>query len=113
MRVNLVRVIARAPRVVSITRVPEAGVSIVEHVARARRVARRSIDSDDDVRLFDLDARAQLGEYAPFANSVVTSAVDPLPGTSRSAKWQGDAWTPTATSSGQARSISPGRRHRA
>lgn len=77
MRVNLVRVISRAPRVESITRLPEAGVSI-SSMSLARDGSRASvIDQEGDVRLFDLDARSQLGEYAPFANSVVTSAVDP------------------------------------
>jgi WD40 repeat protein len=77
MRVNLVRVISRAPRMVSITRIPEAGVS-TSSMSLGQDGSRASvIDSDGDVRLFDLDARTQLGEYAPFANSVVTSAVDP------------------------------------
>ncbi len=38
------------------------------------------IDSDHDVRLFDLDDRSQLGEYSPFGRKVVTSAVDPVSG---------------------------------
>ncbi len=80
MRVNLLRVIARAPRMVSITRVPETGVS-VSSMSLAHDGMRASvIDSDDDMRLFDLEARSQLGEYAPFANAVVASAVDPASG---------------------------------
>lgn len=80
MRVNLVRVISRAPQVVSITRVPDATVSITS-MSLAQDGSRASvIDSDDDVRLLDLSARSQLGEYSPSANSVVTSAIDPQSG---------------------------------
>ncbi|POH65125.1 MULTISPECIES: BTAD domain-containing putative transcriptional regulator [Cryobacterium] len=80
-RVNLVRVFARAPRLTSIIRIQEDGVaaksmSVAENGTRAA-----VIDSDDDVRLFDLDSRSQLGEYGPFGGNVVSSAVDPASGT--------------------------------
>jgi DNA-binding SARP family transcriptional activator/WD40 repeat protein len=79
-RVNLVRVFSRAPRLTSITRMPEDGVvplsmSLSEDGARAS-----VIDSDHDVRLFDLNDRSQLGEYSPFFKVVVTSAIDPTTG---------------------------------
>ena len=39
------------------------------------------IDNDQaTVRLFDLDARTQLGEYSPSGRNVVTSAIDPVTG---------------------------------
>ena len=45
------------------------------------------IDSDEQgvrgVRLFDLDARTQLGEYSPSGRNVVTSAIDPVTGRGR------------------------------
>ncbi|WP_342001484.1 hypothetical protein MRBLWH7_001875 [Microbacterium sp. LWH7-1.2] len=79
-RVNLVRVISRAPRLTSIIRMPEDGVvplsmSLAEDGARAS-----VIDSDHDVRLFDLDDRSQLTEYSPFFKTVGTSAIDPITG---------------------------------
>ncbi|MEU1970948.1 WD40 repeat domain-containing protein [Microbacterium sp. NPDC019599] len=79
-RVNLVRVISRAPRLTSITRIPEVGVaagsmSLAEDGTRAS-----VIDSDGVVRLFDLDDRSQLAEYGPFFKIVVTSAIDPVTG---------------------------------
>ena len=79
-RVNLVRVISRAPRLTSIIRIPEEGVA-AESMSLAEDGTRASvIDSDHDVRLFDLDARSQLGEYSPFGGMLVTSAVDPISG---------------------------------
>ena len=79
MRMNLIRVISRAPRLQSVARVPE-GESI-SSMALARDGSQVSvIDDDGDVRLFDLDARLQLGEYAPFGRSVVSSAIDPVAG---------------------------------
>ena len=64
------------------------------------------IDSDHDVRLFDLDDRSQLGEYSPFGRMVVTSAVDPVSGRSRSARHPTPAPRPAATSGERERSIS-------
>ena len=79
-RVNLVRVFSRAPRVTSIIRIQEDGVAPVS-MSLAEDGARASvIDSDHDVRLFDLDDRSQLVEYAPFGKMLVTSAVDPVTG---------------------------------
>ncbi|WP_421741538.1 BTAD domain-containing putative transcriptional regulator [Cellulomonas sp.] len=79
-RVNLVRVISRAPRLTSIVRIPEDGVAAVS-MSLAEVGSRASvIDSDHDLRLFDLDDRSQLGEYSPFGKTVVTSAVDPVSG---------------------------------
>jgi len=79
-RVNLVRVISRAPRLTSIIRIPEDGVA-AESMSLAEDGTRAAvIDSDHDVRLFDLDARSQLGEYSPFGGMLVTSAVDPVSG---------------------------------
>ncbi|WP_104163207.1 BTAD domain-containing putative transcriptional regulator [Cryobacterium sp. N22] len=79
-RVNLVRVFARAPRLTSIIRIQEDGVA-AESMSIAENGTRASvIDSDDDVRLFDLDNGSQLGEYGPFGGNLVTSAVDPASG---------------------------------
>ena len=79
-RVNLVRVFSSAPRVTSITRIPEDGVAAASMSLAADGTRASVIDSDNDVRLFDLDDRSQLGEYAPFFKIVVTSAVDPVTG---------------------------------
>ncbi len=79
-RVNLVRVLSSAPRVTSITRIQEDGVAAAS-MSLAEDGPRASvIDGDHDVRLFDLENRSQLGEYAPFFKMVVTSAVDPVTG---------------------------------
>ena len=80
-RVNLVRVLSRAPRVTSIMRIPEVGVAATGMSLAADGVRASVIDSDHDVHLFDLDDRSQLGEYAPIGRRVVTSAVDPVTGT--------------------------------
>lgn len=79
-RVNLVRVISRAPRLTSVIRIPEDGVAAVSMSLAEDGTRASVIDSDHDVRLFDLDDRSQLGEYAPFFKKVVTSAVDPVSG---------------------------------
>ncbi|WP_166791661.1 BTAD domain-containing putative transcriptional regulator [Cryobacterium frigoriphilum] len=79
-RGNLVRVISRAPRLTSVIRIPEEGVAAVS-MSLAQDGTRASvIDSDHDVRLFDLNDRSQLGEYSPFSRTVLTSAVDPVSG---------------------------------
>ena len=79
-RVNLVRVFSRAPRLTSIIHIQEDGVTPVS-MSLAEDGARASvIDSDHDVRLFDLDDRSQLAEYSPFFKMVVTSAIDPVTG---------------------------------
>jgi len=79
-RGNLTRVISSAPRVTSITRIQEDGVGVAS-MSLANDGTRASvIDGEDDVRLFGLDDRSQLGEYAPFFKIVVTSAVDPVTG---------------------------------
>ena len=80
-RTNLVRVFARAPRVTSITRIQEDGVTPAS-MSLAKNGTRASvIDSDDDLRLFDLANRSQLGEYSPFGGMVAATAVDPVSGT--------------------------------
>ena len=79
-RVNLVRVISRAPRLTSIIRIPEDGVAAVSMSLAEDGTRASVIDSDHDVRLFDLDDRSQLGEYSPFGRMMVTSAVDPVSG---------------------------------
>ena len=79
-RVNLVRVISRAPRLTSMIRIPEDGVAAVSMSLAEDGTRASVIDSDHDVRLFDLDDRSQLGEYSPFGKMVVTSAVDPVSG---------------------------------
>lgn len=79
-RVNLVRVISRAPRLTSVIRIPDDGVAAVSMSLAEDGTRASVIDSDHDVRLFDLDDRSQLGEYSPFSNAVVTSAVDPVSG---------------------------------
>ncbi len=79
-RVNLVRVFSRAPRLTSIIHIQEDGVAPVS-MSLAEDGARASvIDSNHDVRLFDLDDRSQLAKYAPFDRIVVTSAIDPVTG---------------------------------
>lgn len=79
-RVNLTRVISRAPRLTSITRIPEAGVGALSMSLSKDGTRASVVDSDQDVRLFDLDDRSQIGEYSPFSSMVVTSAVDPVSG---------------------------------
>ena len=79
-RLNLVRVISRAPHLTSIIHIPEDEMAAL-NMSLAEDGNRASvIDSDQGVRLFDLDARAQLGEYSPSGTSVVTSAIDPITG---------------------------------
>lgn len=79
-RVNLVRVISRAPRLTSVIRIPEDGVAAVSMSLAEDGTRASVIDSDHDVRLFDLDDRSQLGEYSPFFKRMLTSAVDPVSG---------------------------------
>ena len=79
-RVNLVRVFSRAPRLTSIIRIQEDGVTPVSMSLAEDGTRASVIDSDHDVRLFDLDDRSQLAEYAPFSRLVVTSAIDPVTG---------------------------------
>lgn len=79
-RVNLVRVISRAPRLTTITRIPEAGVAAASMSLAEDGTRASVIDSDHDLRLFDLDDRSQLGEYSPFGRMMLTSAVDPVSG---------------------------------
>ena len=79
-RVNLVRVISRAPRLTSIIRIPEDGVGAASMSLSEDGTRASVIDSNHDVRLFDLDDRSQLAEYSPFFKTVVTSAVDPVSG---------------------------------
>ena len=79
-RVNLVRVISRAPRLTSMIRIPEDGVAAASMSLAEDGTRASVIDSDHDVRLFDLDDRSQLGEYSPFAKMMLTSAVDPVSG---------------------------------
>ena len=80
-RLNLVRIISRAPRVTSVVQMPD-GEAVPISMSLAEDGTRASvIDSDHDVRLLDLDDRSQLGEYAPIGRKVMTSAVDPVSGT--------------------------------
>jgi WD40 repeat protein len=79
-RVNLVRVISRAPRLTSVTRIPEDGVAAASMSLAEDGTRASVIDSDHDLRLFDLDDRSQLGEYSPFSKRMLTSAVDPVSG---------------------------------
>ncbi len=58
-RVNLVRVISRAPRVTSIFHIQEEGVAPVSMSLAEDGTRASVIDSDDDVRLLDLDARSR------------------------------------------------------
>lgn len=78
-RVNLVGVLSRAPRLTSIIHIQDGvtpvSMSLAEDGARAS-----VIDSDHDVRLFDLADRSQVAEYAPFFKMVVASAIDPVTG---------------------------------
>lgn len=80
-RVNLTRVFSSAPRLTSITRVQEDGVGFASMSLATDGTRASVIDSEDDVRLFDLADRSQLGEYGPFFKTVLTSAVDPRTGT--------------------------------
>ena len=79
-RGNLTRVISSAPRVTSITHIQEDAVGVASMSLATDGTRASVIDSEDDVRLFDLDDRSQLREYAPFFKIVVTSAVDPATG---------------------------------
>ncbi|MET0781140.1 MAG: BTAD domain-containing putative transcriptional regulator [Microbacterium sp.] len=80
-RTNLTRLFSIAPRVTNITRVPEDGPGIASMSLAANGTRASVVDSEHVVRLFDLEDRTQLGEYAPFFKMVVTSAVDPVTGT--------------------------------
>lgn len=79
-RVTLVRVLSRAPRLTSIIHIPQDGVAAASMSLAEDGTRASVIDSDHDVRLFDLDDRSQLGEYSPFGSNVVTSAIDPVTG---------------------------------
>ena len=63
-RLNLVRVISREPRVTSIIHIPEDEVAALSMSLAEDGTRASVIDSDQGVRLFDLDARTQLGEYS-------------------------------------------------
>ncbi|WP_109211941.1 MULTISPECIES: BTAD domain-containing putative transcriptional regulator [Microbacterium] len=77
-RVNLVRVLSRAPRVVSIFRTDEPAPISMSLGADGVRAS--VIDVDADLRLFDLQDRSQLGEYSPFGGTMLASALDPASG---------------------------------
>ncbi|MFE5671503.1 BTAD domain-containing putative transcriptional regulator [Agromyces sp. NPDC056523] len=85
-RLNLVRVISRAPRLTSIIHIPEDEVAALSMSLSEDGTRASVIDSDQGVRLFDLDDRTQLGEYSPPGEIVdpgrivVTSAIDPVTG---------------------------------
>jgi DNA-binding SARP family transcriptional activator len=79
-RTNLVRVFSRAPRVTSITRIQEDGVTPASMSLAESGTRASVIDSDDDLRLLDLASRSQLGEYSPIGGKVATTAVDPVSG---------------------------------
>ena len=79
-RVNLVRVFSRAPRLTSIIRIPEDAVGAASMSLSGDGTRASVIDSNNDVRLFDLEDRSQLAEYSPFFNTVVTSSFDPVSG---------------------------------
>ena len=64
-RLNLVRVISRAPRLTSIIHIPEDGVAALSMSLSEDGTRASVIDSDQGVRLFDLNDRTQLGEYSP------------------------------------------------
>ncbi|MDQ0673158.1 DNA-binding SARP family transcriptional activator [Pseudarthrobacter siccitolerans] len=80
-RTNLVRVFSRAPHVTSITRFTDEGVTPVSMSLEKDGTRVSVIDSDDDLRLFDLADRSPLGEYSPFGGKVAATAVDPVTGT--------------------------------
>ncbi len=79
-RLNLVRVLSRAPRVTSIFHIPGDAVPVTSMslAEDGRRVS--VVDGDDDVVLLDLGGGSPLGEYSPFASVVATSAIDPASG---------------------------------
>ena len=79
-RLNLVRVISRAPHLASIIHIPDEGVAALSMSLAEDGTRASVIDSDQGVRLFDLDARSQLGEYSPSGRTVVSSAIDPVTG---------------------------------
>ncbi|WP_026550855.1 hypothetical protein [Arthrobacter sp. Br18] len=60
-RVNLVRVFSSAARVTSVIRIREDGVAPASMSLSDNGTRASVIDSDDDVRLLDLDNRSQLG----------------------------------------------------
>lgn len=80
-RANLMHVFSRAPRLTSVTHLQEDGVALASMSLAEDGTMASVIDSDDGVRLFDLDDRSQLGEYSPFGRTVLTSALDPVAGT--------------------------------
>jgi WD40 repeat protein len=80
-RTNLVRVFTRAPRVTSITRIQEAGVTPASMSLEEDGTRAAVIDSDDDLRLLDLASQSQLGDYSPIGGIVAATAVDPVSGT--------------------------------
>ncbi|WP_457962671.1 hypothetical protein M1E17_14220 [Arthrobacter sp. D1-29] len=80
-RTNLVRVFARAPRITSITRIQEDGVTPASMSLEKNGTRASVIDSDDDLRLFDLANRSQLGDYSPTGGMMAATAVDPVSGT--------------------------------
>ncbi|WP_341850259.1 BTAD domain-containing putative transcriptional regulator [Microbacterium sp. CFBP9034] len=79
-RLNLVRVISREPRVTSILHIPDEGVAALSMSLAEDGTRASVIDSEQGVRLFDLDARTQLGEYSPSGQRVMASAIDPATG---------------------------------
>ena len=79
-RVNLGRVFSRAPRLTSIIHIQDDGFAPVSMSLAEDGTRASVIDSDHDVRLFDLDDRSQLARYGPFDRMVVTSAIDPVTG---------------------------------
>ena len=79
-RLNLVRVISRAPHLASIIHIPDEGMAALSMSLAEDGTRASVIDSDKGVRLFDLDARSQLGEYSPSGRAVVSSAIDPVTG---------------------------------
>lgn len=79
-RVNLVRVFSRAPRLTSIFRIPEDAGAAASMSLSGDGTRASVIDSDNDVRVFDLEDRSQLAEYSPFFHTVVASAFDPVSG---------------------------------
>ncbi|HEX5729780.1 BTAD domain-containing putative transcriptional regulator, partial [Microbacterium sp.] len=79
-RINLVRVLSRAPRATGIIHLQDDGVTPVRMSLSEDGTRASVIDSDHDVRLLDLEDGSQLGEYSPFWRLVVTSDVDPVSG---------------------------------
>jgi WD40 repeat protein len=78
-RLNLARVLSRAPRVTGVMRVGQDAVPVTASLSEdgTRAVV---VDDEADLRLLDLERRKTLGAYSPFSAAIFASAIDPATG---------------------------------